>query len=278
MAQRRADAVGARVAPADHHDVVVLRRDVRPVLQVRVEEALRVPVQELHREVDAREAAALDLELWRDGVILDQPRQETLAEQAHQPHAVPLRQRLPGAVRRPAPGGREQVDVGLPLKEVPGGSDGDDDAGARVIADSPADQLARGLGGRAPQLGEQLGPPSQQRAVQPRDGQHDVAVGGPGEHVLAQPLGPRDLALLLARRAERPDASLRPADADRSAPPRRRKDRGQPLPMRTTSDRPPQRSSSSIGARRASPRSAGARRASDALRRTGRVRRRRPNG
>ena len=138
---------------------------------------------------------------------LDQPRQETLAEEAHQPHAVPLRQRLPGAVRRLAAVGREQVDVGMPLKEIPGGGDRDDDAGAGVSAEAAADQLAHGLGGGAPELGEQLATPSQQRAQQPRDGQHDVAMGGPGEHVLAQPLGPEDLPLLLARGAERPAAA-----------------------------------------------------------------------
>ena len=95
----------------------------------------------------------------------------------------------------------------MPLKQIPGGGDRDDDAGAGVVAEAPADELGRGLGGGAAQLGEQLAPPAQQGSQQPRDGQDDVAVGDRGEHLLAQPLGPQDLPLLLARGAERPPAA-----------------------------------------------------------------------
>ena len=83
----------------------------------------------------------------------------------------------------------------MPLDQIAGGRDRDDDAGASVVAEAPADKLAHGLGGVPPQLGEQLAPPSEERTQQPRDGQNDVAVGDLGEHLLAQPLGPQELAL-----------------------------------------------------------------------------------
>jgi hypothetical protein len=101
----------------------------------------------------------------------------------------------------------EDVEVRMPLDQIAGGGDGDGDAGAGVVPEAPADELARGLGGSAPQLGEQLAPPPEQRTQQPGDGQDDVAVGDAGEHLLAQPLGPEELSLLLARGAEGPAAT-----------------------------------------------------------------------
>ena len=67
MPHRRADAVGAGVAAADDDDVLVLRRDVLAVGVLAVEQALGVGVQELHREVDALEVAALDRQIARLG-------------------------------------------------------------------------------------------------------------------------------------------------------------------------------------------------------------------
>ncbi len=65
MPQRRADAVGSRVAAADDDDVLVLGVDVTAVFEIAREQALRVGGQELHREVNAGELAARDLEIAR---------------------------------------------------------------------------------------------------------------------------------------------------------------------------------------------------------------------
>jgi hypothetical protein len=92
----------------------------------------------------------------------------------------------------------------MPLDQISSAGDGDDDAGTRISTDSPADKLARGLGGGPPQLREQLAPSAEQRSEQPRDRQDKVAVCDLGEHLLAQPFGPQNLSLLLARRAKRP--------------------------------------------------------------------------
>ena len=62
-------------------------------------------------------------------------------------------------------------------------------------------------GGGTAQLCEQLAPAAEERTQQPRDGQDDVAVGDRGQHLVAQPLGPQDLSLLLARGAERAAAA-----------------------------------------------------------------------
>ena len=80
--------------------------------------------------------------------------------------------------------------MGVPLQEVSGGCDGDDDAGARVTTDSPADELARGLGGGPPQLREQLAPSAEERSEQPRDRQDDVTVRDLGHHRAQRPVLP----------------------------------------------------------------------------------------
>jgi hypothetical protein len=123
-------------------------------------------------------------ELERDGVSLDEPRQQTLPEEARQQRGVPFRQRLPGAgLRFPGVGG-EEVEVGMPLDEIAGGGDGDDDAGAGLVAEAPADEFGDRLGGGAAELGEQLAPSAQERPQQPGDGQDDVAVRDRGEQLL----------------------------------------------------------------------------------------------
>ena len=56
---RRADAVGAGVAAADHDHVLALGGNVSAVLVAAVQQALGVGVQELHGEMDALEVSAL---------------------------------------------------------------------------------------------------------------------------------------------------------------------------------------------------------------------------
>jgi len=75
----------------------------------------------------------------------------------------------------------------MPLNQISSAGHGDDDAGARVTTDSPADELARGLGGGPPQLREQLAPSAEERSEQPRDRQDKMAVRDLDEHLLAQP-------------------------------------------------------------------------------------------
>ena len=78
MTHRRTDAIGAGIAAADDDHVLVFGRDVVAVLMLRVEQALGVGVQKLHRHVNTLEIAALNRQIARlgraaadhDGVVL----------------------------------------------------------------------------------------------------------------------------------------------------------------------------------------------------------------
>lgn len=65
-----------------------------------------------------------------------------------------------------------------------------------------ADQLLDRLGPGAGELAEQLPPAPEQRAQQAWDREYHVAVRNRQEHIVAQPLRPQELLLLLARGAE----------------------------------------------------------------------------
>jgi len=82
----------------------------------------------------------------------------------------------------------------MPLDQISGGGDRDDDAGARVSTDSPADELACRLGGGPGELREQLTPSAKQGSEQPRDRQDKVAVRDLGQHLPAQPFSPQPRA------------------------------------------------------------------------------------
>jgi hypothetical protein len=71
------------------------------------------------------------------------------------------------------------------------------------------------LGPGAGKLAEQLPPATEQWTQQARDREHHVAVRDGQEHVLAQPLGPQELLLLLARGAE---AAAPTREGDEHAP------------------------------------------------------------
>ena len=60
MPQSRGDAVGARIAAADHEHVFAAGAEVRVVAHVGVEQALGVAGEEIHGEADALEFAAGD--------------------------------------------------------------------------------------------------------------------------------------------------------------------------------------------------------------------------
>ena len=69
LPERRADAVGAGVAAANHDYVLALGGNVLAVCMITVEQTLGVGVQELHGKVDALKCAArrLDEEVVRPG-------------------------------------------------------------------------------------------------------------------------------------------------------------------------------------------------------------------
>ncbi len=64
-----------------------------------------------------------------------------------------------------------------------------------MLADAVEQNTPGILGGSA---GSEAAPPPEEGPEQPRDRQHDMAVGGLREHLLAQPLGPQELPFLLA--------------------------------------------------------------------------------
>jgi hypothetical protein len=73
-------------------------------------------------------------ELLGDGVAVEESSEDALAEQAHQERGVPSGQADEGAVCGEAAAGGEQVQVGVPLQEVSGGGDGNDETGAQVFS------------------------------------------------------------------------------------------------------------------------------------------------
>jgi len=67
-------------------------------------------------------------ELVGDGVALEEPGAEPLAEEAHQEGGVPPGQADEDAVCGEAAVGGEDVQLGVPLEEVAGGGEGDGEA------------------------------------------------------------------------------------------------------------------------------------------------------
>ncbi len=95
----------------------------------------------------------------------------------------------------------------MPLDQVSGGGDGDDDTGPAVLADLSADVLGDGLGGALREVEEKLPTLPEDPPQEAWHGEDDVAMRNGREHLLLQPLRPQELALLLARRAKRPSAT-----------------------------------------------------------------------
>ena len=146
-------------------------------------------------------------ELLRDRVSLDEARQQALAEQLHDRFAVPGREGMKGAIVREATVGQEKVSVRMPLDQVPGGGDGDDDSRPSVRADSSPHVLGDGLGGALGEVEQKLPPLAEDPAQEAGHGEDDMTMRDGLEHLLLQPLRPQELALLLARRAKGPSAT-----------------------------------------------------------------------
>jgi len=97
--------------------------------------------------------------------------------------------------------------VRVPLDQVRGGGDGDDDTGPAVRAEAPPHVLGDGLGGALREVEEKLSALPEDPPQEARHGENDVAMGNGRENLLLEPLCPQELALLLARRAKRPSAT-----------------------------------------------------------------------
>jgi len=146
-------------------------------------------------------------ELLRDRVMLEEAGEQALAEQLHHPFSVPALQPVKGAVFAEASIRGQQVSVRVPLDQVRGGGDGDDDTGPAVRAEAPPHVLGDGLGGALREVEEKLSALPEDPPQEARHGENDVAMGNGRENLLLEPLCPQELALLLARRAKRPSAT-----------------------------------------------------------------------
>jgi hypothetical protein len=102
--------------------------------------------------------------------------EDSVAEEAHQEGRVPFWEGLERTVRGEAAVGGEQVEMGVPLEEVPGGGDGDDEAGTGIGRNGTANELDRGLGAGTGQLGQEIAATAKERPQQAGNGQHHVAV------------------------------------------------------------------------------------------------------
>ena len=111
------------------------------------------------------------------------------------------------AVVGESPVAQQEVSVGMPLNQVSGGSDGDDDSGPAVLGEPSPDVLSDGLGGALREVEEELSTLPEDHPQEARHGEDDVPMRNGREHLLLQPLRPQELTLLLARRANRPSAT-----------------------------------------------------------------------
>ena len=86
----------------------------------------------------------------------------------------------------------------MPLDQVPGGGDRDDDAGPSVGSEVSSHVLGESLGGALREIEEKLTALSEDPAQQTGHREHEMAVRDGGEDLVLQPFGPEELLLLLA--------------------------------------------------------------------------------
>jgi hypothetical protein len=154
-------------------------------------------------------------ELLRDRVALDEAGEQPFTAQLHHRFRVPAFQGVKGAVAGESPVGHEKVSMGMPLDQVSGGGDGDDDTGLAVWAKPFSDVLGDGTGGALREVEEELSTLAEDPPQEAGHGEDDMAMRNGREHLLPQPLRPQELALLLARRAEGPSATGERAEHSR---------------------------------------------------------------
>jgi hypothetical protein len=129
-------------------------------------------------------ADELPREILRDRVPLDEAGEQALAEQPHHRFTVPALEGVKGAVVGESPVGQQEVCVGMPLDQVSGGGDGDDDTRPAVLAESSPDVLGEGLGGALGEVEEKLPTLPEDPPQETRHGEDDVAMGDGREHLL----------------------------------------------------------------------------------------------
>ena len=137
-------------------------------------------------------------EVLRDRVVLDETGEQALTEQLHHRFRVPVLEGVKGAVVGESPIGEEKVSVGMPVDQLPGGGDGGDDTGPAVWAESCPDVLGDGLGGALGEVEEEFPALAEDPPQEAGHAEDEVAMGNGREHLLLQPLRPKELALLLA--------------------------------------------------------------------------------
>jgi hypothetical protein len=123
-------------------------------------------------------------ELLRDCVALDEAGEQALAEQLHHGIDVPALQPAKGAVFAEAAIHAQQVSVRVPLDQVPGGGDGDDDSRPAVRGDAFSEVLGHRLGGALREVEEELSTLAEDPSQEAGHGEHDVAVPDGREHLL----------------------------------------------------------------------------------------------
>ena len=118
-------------------------------------------------------------QLLRDGVFLDEPRQEPLAEVPHQRLSVPCREGVERSVVRECAVGHENVKVDMPLQKVAARGDRDHDPGPCVGSDLPPHVLAECLRTALREIEKKRAAPPEQRTQEPWHGQHHVTMPRP---------------------------------------------------------------------------------------------------
>jgi len=110
-------------------------------------------------------------ELLRDGVLLDEPRQEPLAEEPHQGLCVACREGVEASVVRERAVGRENVQMNVPLQQVAAAGDRDHDPGPCVGSQLSPHVLAECLRTALREIEQQLPPFPEYASQQPGHGE-----------------------------------------------------------------------------------------------------------
>jgi hypothetical protein len=123
-------------------------------------------------------------EVLRDRVALDEAGEQPFTEQLHHLFAIPALDGVKGAVAGEGPIGHEQVSMGVPLGQVSGGGDGDDDSRPAVSVEPSSDVLGDGFAGALRQIEEELSSLAEDAAQEARHGEDDVTMRNGLEHFL----------------------------------------------------------------------------------------------
>jgi hypothetical protein len=159
------------------HEVARQVLDGLPVL-----EGDRLP--DMRGEARMRPGDELAREVLRNRVPLDEAGEQALTEQLHRLFSVPALEGVKGAVVGESPVGQQEVCVWMPLDQVSGGGNGDDDTRPAVLAESSPDVLGEGLGGALGEVEEKLPTLPEDPPQETRHGEDDVAMGDGREHLL----------------------------------------------------------------------------------------------